>query len=154
LRWPVPMSKDLKIKMGSLRIIEDGAFADFEFEAQGSNLEDLFAECGKAVFIAICDISKIEPKTSVEFEVEGETLEDLLFAFLSELIFIKDTKKLLFSDFIIEIGEAHRLYCKAIGEPIDLVKHQPKIDVKAATYHKLKINKTDAGYSVRVILDL
>ena len=140
--------------MAKIRILGDGAFADFEFEAQADSLEELFAQCGKAVFLAMTDLCNIRAQTAVEFTVKGETLEDLLFAFLSELIFIKDTRKIFFCDFIVEIKEGYSIYCKAIGEPIDRYKHLTKTDVKAATYHKLAIKKTNSGYTVRVILDL
>ena len=140
--------------MSPIRILEDGATADFEFEATAESLDSLFAECGKAIFMAISDLDLIDRKISVEFNINAESLEDLLFGLLSELIYLKDTKKLLFSQFNVEISDNYCLYCKAIGEPFDRQKHQPKIDVKAATYHNLKIIKTDCGYSVRVILDL
>lgn len=140
--------------MTPIRIIDDGATADFEFEAVAESLESLFAECGKAIFMAISDIELIESNIPVEFDISAESLEDLLVGFLSELIYLKDTKKMLFSRFLVEISDNYSLYCKAIGEPFDRQKHQPKIDVKAATYHKLNIVKTDSGYKTRVILDL
>lgn len=140
--------------MPPIRIIEDGATADFEFEATAESLESLFAECGKAIFMAISDLKLIECKIPVEFNISAESLEDLLFGYLSEIIYLKDTRKMLFGQFIVEISGDYSLYCKAIGEPFDRQKHQPKVDVKAATYHKLKIEKTDSGYNVRVILDL
>jgi SHS2 domain-containing protein len=140
--------------MPPIRIIEDGATADFEFEATADSLESLFAECGKAVFMAITDIGLIEARLPVEFTISAESHEDLLFSFLSELIFLKDTKRMLFSEFDIEISGNYSLYCKAMGEPINQLKHQPRIDVKAATYHKMKIVETDSGFEVRVILDL
>jgi SHS2 domain-containing protein len=140
--------------MGSIRVIENGAFADFEFEAYGETLPDLFAQCGKAVFMAITDIDTISASQKVEFEVSGETLEDLLFAFLSELIFLKDTRKMFFCDFAIEITGSYQLYCKAMGETIDRQKHQTKTDVKAPTYHKLKITQDETGFGAKVILDL
>ncbi len=140
--------------MTPIRIIDDGATADFEFEAVAESLESLFVECGKAIFMAISDIDLIESKIPVEFNINAESPEDLLVGYLSELIYLKDTKKMLFSQFLVEISDNYCLYCKAIGEPFDRQKHQPKIDVKAATYHKLEIVKTDSGYSVRVILDL
>jgi SHS2 domain-containing protein len=140
--------------MPPVRVIEDGATADFEFEATADSLESLFTECGKAVFMAITDIGLIEAQVPVEFNISAESQEDLLFSFLSELIFLKDTKKMFFSEFDIEISGNNSLYCKAIGEPINQLKHQPRIDVKAATYHKMKIVKIDSGFMVRVILDL
>jgi SHS2 domain-containing protein len=140
--------------MGDVYIIEDGAFADFEFEARADTLEDLFMQCGKAVFIAITDISKVSPLQEISFKVKGESLEDLLFLFLAELIYLKDTRKMFFSKFDIEISGQYKLYCRAMGEPIDRQKHQTKADVKAPTYHKLKIEQTNTGFKVRVILDL
>lgn len=140
--------------MTPIKIIEDGATADFEFEASANSLESLFSECGKAVFMAISDIDLIDGIIPVEFNINAESYEDLLFGFLSEIIFIKDTRKMLFSQFNVEFFDKNSLYCKAIGEPIDRQKHQLKVDVKAATYHNLNIVKTDSGYKVRVILDL
>jgi SHS2 domain-containing protein len=140
--------------MTPIRIIDDGATADFEFEAVAESLESLFVECGTAIFMAISDIELIESKIPIEFDIKAESLEDLLVGFLSELIYLKDTKKMLFSRFLVDISDNYSLYCKAIGEPFNRQKHEPKIDVKAATYHKLNIVKTNSGYKTRVILDL
>ena len=140
--------------MGHFRIIEEGAFADFEFEAYAETLEDLFAVCGKAMFEAMTDVSKVEPLQQVQFNIKAESVEDLLFSFLSELVFIKDTRGLFFCDFVLEIEKGKSLTCKGMGESIDRDKHELRTDVKAATYHNLKIKHDDKGYSARVILDL
>ncbi|MCD6163510.1 MAG: archease [candidate division Zixibacteria bacterium] len=160
-------------KQPKYKIIEAGAFADFEFEAYGDSLEELFAVCGIASFEAMTDTAKVEPKETVEFAVDAETVEDLLFAFLAELIYIKDVEKIFFKQFDIEISgnsdsgcrpleasfhpEAcgnYKLKCKATGEYIDIKKHDLRTDVKAVTYHKLSVRKTNSGYSGHVILDL
>ena len=165
-------------KQPKYKIIEEGAFADFEFEAYGDSLEELFAVCGLASFEAMTDTSKVELKKTVEFDVSAETIEDLLFAFLAELIYIKDVEKIFFKQFDIEIsGDSSysdwiqrgrmqyaptrqiksaclKLKCKATGEYIDRNKHDLRTDVKAVTYHKLSVNKTNDGYSGHVILDL
>lgn len=140
--------------MGHFRIIEEGAFADFEFEAYAKTLEDLFAVCGKAMFEAMTDVSRVEPSQEVEFGVTAESVEDLLFSYLSELVYLKDTRKFFFCDFVIEIKEGEILHCIARGEPIDRDKHELKTDVKAVTYHKLEVKHDDKGYHTRVILDL
>lgn len=140
--------------MGYYKIIEEGAFADFEFEAYAETLEDLFAVCGKAMFEVMTDVSKVKPSQEIQFDIKAESVEDLLFSFLSELVFLKDTRKLFFCDFVIEIKEGNSLNCKGTGESIDRDKHELRTDVKAATYHNLKIKHDDKGYSTRVILDL
>ena len=140
--------------MADFKIIEEGAFADFEFEASAGSLEELFAVCGQAAFEAMTDLSEVELKETVNFEVEGATLEDLLFAFLAELIYLKDVQKIFFREFNVEIEGNYKLKCAAKGESIDRDKHDLRTDVKAVTYHKLKVVKNDYGFNARVILDL
>ncbi len=140
--------------MGIFKIIEEGAFADFEFEARAKSIEELFAVCGQATFEAMTDTAKVDLVESVQFDVSASSLEDLLFTFLAELIYLKDVQKIFFSKFEIEISDKFDLSCKANGEYIDNKKHDLRTDVKAVTYHKLSIKKDDTGYSAHVILDL
>lgn len=140
--------------MAEFHVIEEGAFSDYEFQASAATLEELFAICGVATFDAITDVQKIEASAKIKFKVAAENIEDLLYAFLAELIYIKDTQKIFLSKFEIEIKEGYALKCQAFGEYIDRNKHDFKTDVKAVTYHHLKIEKTDEGYSAHVILDL
>lgn len=140
--------------IAGFKIIEEGAFADFEFEASAGSLEELFPVCGQAAFEAMTDLSKVELKETVKFEVEGASLEDLLFAFLAELIYLKDVQKVFFREFNIEIEGSYKLKCAAKGESIDRDKHDLRTDVKAVTYHKLKVTKNDYGFNAHVILDL
>lgn len=135
-------------------IIDDGAFADFEFEARGRGIEELFVNCARALFTAMTDLETIKPELIIEFTVEGAGLEDLLFAFLSELIFIKDTRKVFLAEFELKLESDNRLYCLSRGEPIDRERHVIKTDVKAATYHKLSIGQVGNLYVTKVILDL
>lgn len=142
------------MKRPGFRIIDDGAFADFEFEACGATLEELFVNCARALFSALTELDSIRPEVSVEFSVVGDSSEDLLFAFLSELVFIKDTKKMFFNDFEVNFLPQGKLHCRCHGEPIDRRRHVIKTDVKAATYHKMKIVKNGELFTTRVILDL
>jgi len=140
--------------MGGFRIIEDGASADYEFEATAGTLPELFAVCGQATFAAMTAIEKVRAELDIEFEIQAATLEELLYSYLSELVFIKDTRKLFLSEFVIAIDDRFRLTCRARGELIDDNKHEIRTDVKAVTYHLLKITKVAGGYRAHVILDL
>jgi len=140
--------------MAEFKVIEEGASSDYEFQASAETLEELFAICGVATFDCIADVHKVEAIEKTKFDVEADTLEDLLYAFLAELIYIKDTEKLLLSKFAIELKEGIKLQCLAFGEHISSEKHDFKTDVKAVTYHHLKVEKTGSGYSAHVILDL
>ena len=137
------------------KIVEDIPSADFIFDAFGESLDELFANCAEACFSAMTDIDKVERLNSFNVEVTGETAVDLLYSFISELIFLKDTENVFLSRFEIEIDKTGKsLKAVARGEKIDYDKHEIKTDVKAATYHDLHIRKEEGRFVVRMILDL
>ncbi|WP_456419949.1 archease [Methanocaldococcus infernus] len=126
--------------------------ADLGVEALGESLEEAFKEAAKALYNIMVDIDKVEKKEVVEFEVEGEDLEELLYNFLNELLYYTDVYGLVFSDFEIEIKN-NRLKCKAYGEKIRK-EHNIKEEVKAATYHKMKVKEDNGLWKVKYIVDL
>ncbi len=145
------------MKFGSLtfNVIENHTSGDFLFDAYGNTLNELFASCAAACFYAMTDLEKIHPAGNYTFEIKGESLEDLLYNFISELIYLKDVEKVFLSAFNIEIApDCKSLSALVMGETIDYKKHTIKTDVKAATYHNLKVQKLDNGYAARMMLDL
>ena len=143
------------MSIDKFKIVEDIPSAAFIFDAFGASLDELFANCAAACFFATTDIEKVEPLNSFNVEVAGETADDLLYSFISELIFLKDSENVFLSRFEIEIDNTEKsLKAVVRGEKIDYDKHEIKTDVKAATYHDLHIRKEEGRYVVRMILDL
>ena len=141
--------------MGTYRFLEDVAIADVAFRAEAENLEELFGLCAQAAFDVMADTTTIEQKYTEEVELAGENLDELLFDWLAELIYLKDKKSMLFSRFDVEIQKKNGYHLKASirGEPADQRKHKVRVDVKAVTYHLLEVKKTDDKWTARVILD-
>lgn len=139
----------------SFKIVEDIVSGDFVFDAFGKTLEEMLISCAEACFSATTDLSKVDAINEFSIEVEGEDLNEILFNFLAELIYLKDTERIFLSKFELKLLDNNSiLRAVARGERIDYDKHEIKTDVKAVTYHNLKINKTDSGFEVRVTLDL
>lgn len=139
----------------SFEIIEDLVSGDYAFAARGETLEELFASCAAACFSAMTDLDRVDSALSRTIDIGAEGFEDLLFNFLAELIYLKDTEKIFFSEFDMEIDPGkYSLKGIARGESINYNKHEIRTDVKAVTYHNLKVWQTDDGYEARVILDL
>jgi SHS2 domain-containing protein len=137
------------------KIIEDIVSGDFVFEATGKTIDELFKSCAEACFSAMTDIEGVDAQIEHSLELDADSLDDLLVVFLSELVYLKDTEKVFFSKFEIKIdNENNSLKCVAWGDRIDYGKHEIRSDVKAATYHNLKIEKFDDKFKVKVILDL
>jgi len=138
------------------KYIDEIAPADQAFEAWGDTLEELFCCCAEATFEVMTDLSKVEPRKSIPVGIEAETLEQLLYLFLSELIYLKDTNNTFFSrfDLRIEAGDEPKLSGEIWGEKIKPKRHTLKTDVKAVTYHQFQVKRTEEGYYARVVLDL
>jgi SHS2 domain-containing protein len=131
--------------------------ADILFQAEAPTLEELFVQCALATEEGQVDIKKIEPKEKLTFTVENTNEEKLLFDFLDDLVFYKDSEQLIFSKFDIKIektDKGFKLTCTAHGEKIDNKKHDPKVDVKAVTMHMFEVKKTDKGWFAKVLLDI
>lgn len=142
--------------MGKYKFLEDRAIADAAFEAEGKSLEELFEACAQATFEVMAETKTVEPRNSEEIELKGEDLEELVFNWLAELIYLKDLKTTVFSKYKIKIEkpDGYKLQASVWGEPIDAEKHKVKVDVKAVTYHLLEVKKKDDKWTAKVILDI
>jgi SHS2 domain-containing protein len=136
-------------------IVDEFASADYIFDAYGVTLDKLFEACAAACFFAMTDPRTVEPRQQLSLEVCGDDINELLYNFISELVFLKDTQKMFFSEFIIKISDDRKsLQATIAGESINFDRHVVKTDVKAVTFHGLDIKKENHGFRTRMILDL
>jgi SHS2 domain-containing protein len=89
----------------------------------------------------------------VEIRVQGDDLSYLLFDWLNELLYRWDTEHLLFSRFVVRVSE-DGLVGTAWGEPLDRERHALAHEVKAITYHGLKVEQVADGWLAEVIVDI
>ena len=127
--------------------------ADIGFRSYGKNLNEAFENAGLAIFNIISDTEDIKPTDEISFEITSEDEVSLLYDYLEELLFYHEVEFMLFSEFHVEIDE--NLHLKAIikGEPINWDKHERKTEVKAITFHKMHVKKTDF-VELQAIVDL
>ena len=129
--------------------------ADVMFESYGNSLNKLFENSALATEETMVDIKQIKQKIKKEINLENENLENLLYDFLSELVYFKDAELLLFSKIKVNIKKDNSYKLKAVllGEKLTK-EHLQKVDVKAVTFHKFEIKRLDNKYIARVILDI
>jgi len=125
--------------------------ADVMIKAHGITIEECFQNAAFAMMDQIVDASSAEAKVEEHITAEGSTLDDLLYNFLSEVLFIFDAKGLLLSEFDVTISEG-MLKCRAKGERFDAMKHSPRQEIKAVTYHMLQVNTEEP--SITVLFDV
>lgn len=142
----------------SYEYLEDIATADIAFRAWGKDLQEVFKAAGDATInTMIEDLDSIEPKETRTFSLEDDQLDLLLFNFLQELVYYKDTELLLLRASQLEFEQKdgkHYLSAVLQGETLDRDRHQQRVDVKAVTLHRFQLEKTNDGWTAMVILDI
>ena len=138
--------------------LEDIAIADIAFRAWGKNLEETFIAASDATMnVMVENLDSIQPLERREFQLQNEALDMLLFDLLQELIYYKDSEKLMLRIHRIEIKKEdaqHMLKAVARGEKLDPNRHHTRADVKAVTLHRFRLEKTGQYWRALVILDI
>ena len=102
----------------------------------------------------ITDLKKIRPQEPVEIRCSEKDDEILFVSWLNALLYEMATRKMLFCRFELKI-EDNRLSATAWGEKINIEKHNPVVEVKAATYADLKVRQDkDANWTAQCIVDV
>ena len=138
--------------------LEDIAIADIAFQAWGKTLEELFITAGDATINAMIDnLEAIELKETRTFRLENDELDMLLFNFLQEFVYYKDSELLMLRAQQVQIEEKNSEYhltAVTQGERLDRDRHEERVDVKAVTLHRFQLKKTDDGWTAMLILDI
>ena len=128
--------------------------ADLGLRIRAADLDTLFAGAARALFAAIVDnLDAVQPLHQVEVRLPADDREYLLFDWLKGLLYRFDTEHLLFSRFEVRVDE-HGLTGTAWGEPLDRDRHELGHEVKAITYHGLRVEQTADGWLAEVIVDI
>ncbi len=118
--------------------------ADIGIRGIGKTLQEAFEEIARAMFEIMFDLTQVGMDINVEIKVNAQNLEELLVEWLNALLTEKDIHNTVFAHFKIEkIKQIENgdwiLEGKAYGEELNIEKHKPEVEVKAATYSQLKV---------------
>ena len=128
--------------------------ADLGLRAEAATLEELFAEAAKALMSAMVEEPEaIRPAGEDRIRIEGTDREYLLFDWLRELLYRFDAEHLVFRRFEVNVRD-DGLTGTAWGEPLDRSRHVLDHEVKAITYHHLRVEPTADGWLAEVIVDI
>ncbi len=130
--------------------------ADVGALVRGATLPRLFENASLALFDLLCDRRTVRPRRRVLLHVAGSGLDDLLVRWLSELLFRHGTEGWVFSSFKVEKVDRARCRVRGVarGEMLDRPGHALRREVKAVTYHQLRIERARGAWSVRIIFDV
>ena len=128
--------------------------ADLGLRVRAPDLDTLFAEAARGLFSLIVEnLDGVRPVRVVTYHVQGQDREYLLFDWLNEILFTFDTQHMLLSEFRVHVTDAG-LEAEARGESLDLARHRLDHEVKAITYHGLKVEQVSDGWLAELIVDI
>ena len=103
--------------------------------------------------LLLAHLDVVEAREQPDLHIEGTDRELLLFDWLKELLYRFDTSHVLLSKFQVHV-EKSGLSAAAWGEPLDPARHALAHEVKAITYHGLRLEQTPDGWLAEVIVDI
>jgi SHS2 domain-containing protein len=137
------------------RLLPNVALADIAYRASASSPSALFSVCAGALTDVMVDRKTLRSGTKKKIEVRTDSLDGLLYDFLTQLIIMKDVDSLLFKTFKVEVSRDQKsLTALLSGEPIDRERNSLRNDVKAVTMHMFGVEKKDGRWTATVVLDI
>ena len=118
--------------------------ADMGVRGIGPTKEVAFEGAALALTAVITDLAEVIPTQPVTITCDAPDEELLLVDWLNALVYEMATRRMLFSRFNVRFND-HALHATAWGEPIEVARHQPAVEVKGATYTELSVKRDEAG---------
>ena len=127
--------------------------ADTAILAYGLTMFELFENAAFGMFDLMFDLGTVGGGRDVPVMAAGDTPEELLVAWLGELLYEAESAGLAFRTFTVDRLEEGGVQGSASGAPVEgLALRGPPI--KAVTYHDLAVVEVPDGWWARVVFDV
>jgi SHS2 domain-containing protein len=132
--------------------------ADVGVRGFGATPAEAFEGAARALFLLLCeDPSEVRGQIEEPISCDGANLEELLVAYLNELIFLSDSRGLVLGRFEVRIAAApggFRLSGRSWGEPFDRERHKFTVQPKGATFTALRVAQEGQGWVAQCVVDV
>lgn len=132
--------------------------ADLGLRGIGTTPEEAFGEGAQAMLEAMSNTQLIRPRQQFEQRCRAVDMPSLFVEWLNELLYQREVSNMLFcSARVLRIdhkGDEWTLEGLAMGEPLDLCRHEVHTEIKAATYSGLDYVASDGQYIIQCVVDL
>lgn len=118
--------------------------ADIGVRGLGGSKEEAFVQAAIGLTAVVTDPAGVRPESCVELAAEGGDDDLLLLGWLDAIIYAMATRRMLFGAFDVAFT-AHGVEGRAWGEPVEVARHQPVVEVKAATFAELCVRRLPDG---------
>ena len=119
----------------------------------GPTKAEAFRQAALALTAVVTDPARVEPLEAVPVFCQAESDELLLVEWLNALVYEMAVRGMLFRDFAIEIDRG-KLRATVYGEPVDITRHEPAVEIKGATLTALRVAEGPDGWRAQCVVDV
>lgn len=128
--------------------------ADIGVRGLGESVSVAFEQAALALSAVVTDLALINPAQTLTVECDNPDRELLLVDWLNAIVYEMATRSMLFCRYEIHLAGPH-LIATLHGEPVDVARHQPAVEVKGATYTELKVEqRADGSWLAQCVVDV
>jgi SHS2 domain-containing protein len=128
--------------------------ADVGVRGFGASLEQAFEQAACAMTAVVTELERVRPAATVRVRCSAPDPELLLFEWLNTLVYEMATRRMLFSRFEVSIRD-DELSATVRGEAVDVARHEPRVEIKGATFTELRVSRDVEGlWQAQCILDV
>ena len=128
--------------------------ADVGLEAWGPDLASAFEQAALGLVAVSSDPAGVRGRDRVEVNIAEDEPDGLLFDWLNSVVYEMATRRMLFATARVRLSD-HRLSGELWGEPVDVRRHAPAVEVKGPTFTGLSVGQEPGrGWVVRCVVDV
>jgi len=128
--------------------------ADIGLRVRAGTLAELYANAARGLLSLLSDPARVRRLEETRLTVEGRDRADLLVAWLHEILYRFDAEGRVFGAADVTDATETRLTAVLRGEPMDRTRHELRLEIKAVTYHRARVERTADGWEAEVVFDV
>ena len=128
--------------------------SDVGILARGDNRTEALVAASHGLVSILVDPAGLRPLEERYFKAPGRDEAAQIVNWLNEILFFFDTEGMVFVEFEVDQWTGTELIGHARGERLDIDRHDFRTAVKAATYHQFESHPSEAGWEIRVFVDV
>jgi SHS2 domain-containing protein len=127
--------------------------ADIGIGGIGETMAQAFERTGQAMMTVVTDVP-VRTLEAAHIHCHAPDRELLLVDWLNALIYEMSARHMVFGRFEVRI-DGNELFATAWGEPVDVERHHPAVEVKGATYTELRVAQDPQGrWLAQTVIDV
>ena len=140
----------------SYEFLPNVALADTAFRVKADTWSQLFVGASDALTSVMVELADLKQKRRIPIDLSAPTVGELLYDWLSELVYLKDAEAFLVRSAKVDVlpGALWQVRGELIGDTIEPSRQKLGQDVKAVTYHLFDVAQKGPDFLAQVVLDI